>query len=521
MRDTVSPAAEGRERETKYHEGESPGCVSGSLPRGTLPRASRGSATRGGLTSYLCHLRHLRIARENILLLPIVLAIAVAVSAEQDAARTIAIVDATVLPMTANATVLTNHTVIVRDKRISAVGPAAKTPVPPDALRIDGRGKFLTPGLADMHVHLEYFDQPDILGLFVANGVTTIRNMDGRPYLLEWKKKAAAGELTIPRIYTAGPLLDGNPPVRPDNTVVTSMAEAREQVEQQAAAGYDFIKVYSALSSEVFREILAAASSKKIPVAGHVPRAIGIDAALASGLRSIEHLADYASAIEADTSPFKGKGHWSKRYLSAPIDSERLATLAEKHAKAGTWSVPTLIQPLRELLRADEIKNRLASDEVHYIPASGRNQWQEMATRIASRMDSEDWALVADAARNRGQVVKAFHNGGVAIASGTDTPNLFVVPGFSLHDELGLLVEAGLSPADALAASTREAARLVSSTDWGTIAAGRSADLVLLQGNPLDAIANTRRIEGVMLGGRWVSGEDRRAILEAIARTNR
>jgi imidazolonepropionase-like amidohydrolase len=487
-----------------------------------LPRASRGSATRGGLTLYLCHLRHLRIAHENILLLPIVLfAIVVAVSAEQDVARTIAIVDATVIPMTSNTTALSNHTILVSGDRISAVLPASKISVPKGALRIDGRGKFAIPGLSDMHVHLEYFDQPDILGLFVANGVTTIRNMDGRPYLLEWKKKAAAGQLTIPRIYSAGPLLDGNPPVRPDNTVVSSAAEARDQVEQQAAAGYDFIKVYSALSPEVFREILTAASAKKIPVAGHVPRAIGIDAALAGGLRSIEHLADYASAIEADTSPFKGKGHWSKRYLSAPIDNERLATLAEKHAKAGAWSVPTLIQPLRELLRADEIKNRLASDEVHYIPASGRKQWQEMATRIASRMDNEDWALVADAARNRGLVVKAFHSASVAIAAGTDTPNPFVVPGFSLHDELGLLVETGLSPGEALAASTREAARLMSSTDWGTIAAGRSADLVLLQANPLDAIANTRRVEGVMLRGRWVSGEDRRGILDAIARTSR
>jgi imidazolonepropionase-like amidohydrolase len=425
---------------------------------------------------------------------------------------TVAIVGATIIPMTSGAVALPNHTVIVSGDRITAVGPAARATVPAGALRIDAGGKFVMPGLADMHVHLEYFDQPEILGLFVANGVTTVRNMDGRPYILEWKRRIASGDLSGPRIYTAGPLLDGNPPVRSDNTVVNTHSEAVAAVEEQAAAGYDFVKIYSALGLDAYQGIVSSARTHKLPISGHVPRAVGLDRILADGVRSIEHLADYAAAIEADTSPFKGKGHWSKRYLSAPIDPTRLRALALRHAKAGVWSVPTLMQPVRELLRDDEIASRLASEEVGYIPADGRAQWESMARRVASRIDEDEWKLVAAGAANRLQVVAAFHAAGVPLLMGTDTPNPFVVPGFSLHDELALAVRAGLSPLDALAASTREAARFVAA-DWGTIEAGKAADLVVLDANPLDAIEHTRKINGVLLRGKWLSAGDRARLL--------
>jgi imidazolonepropionase-like amidohydrolase len=377
--------------------------------------------------------------------------------------------------MTRGAVALPNYTVIVSGERITAAGPAAATTVPKGAVRIDGRGKFVIPGLADMHVHLEYFDQPEILGLFLVNGVTTVRNMDGRPYILDWKRKIAAGSLLGPRIYTAGPLLDGNPPVRPDNTVVTTTAEAVSAVEAQAAAGYDFVKIYSALGLDAYQGIVTAARAHKLPLSGHVPRAVGLDRLLSDGVASIEHLADYASTIEADDSPFRGKGHWSKRYLSAPIDVTRLRALAERQAKAGVWNVPTLVQPVRELLREHEIASRLASEEVGYIPAAGRAQWESMARRTSSQIDDEEWKLLAAAAAHRLQVVAAFHAAGVPLLMGSDTPNPFVVPGFSLHDELALAVRAGLPPLDALAASTREAARFVGG-DWGTKGKWLSAD---------------------------------------------
>lgn len=268
-------------------------------------------------------------------------AIAAASSAAQPQSPSLAITNVALIAMIDDTIALPDRTIVVSGDRISAVGPSATVAVPRAARVIDGRGKYLIPGLSDMHVHLEYFDKPDILDLFIANGVTTVRNMDGRPYLLDWKKQTAAGVVTGPRIYTAGPLLDGNPPVRPDNTVVETATAARAAVEVQAAANYDFVKVYSGLSADAFAAIVATAREKRLSVAGHVPRAVGLDAVLASGLRSIEHLADYSRAVEAKNDvPV-----WSKRYLSMPVDPERITSLARRVANAGVWSVPTLIQP--------------------------------------------------------------------------------------------------------------------------------------------------------------------------------
>lgn len=432
----------------------------------------------------------------------------VALSAQ---APPLAIVDATVIPLTSDEAVLPHHTVVVQGRRIVAVGPVATTAVPSDARRLDGRGTYVIPGLADMHVHLEYFDDPSILRLFVDAGVTTVRNMDGRPYLLEWKRRIAAGTLTGPRIYTAGPVLDGTPPVRPDNTVVESAAQAEEIVAAQAAAGYDVVKVYSGLSAEAYDGIARAARARGLPVAGHVPRAVGLERVLLAGHVAIEHVADYATSIEADDSPFKGKGHWSKRYLSAPQDPSRLATVAAGQAKAGVWTVPTLIQPLREVPRSAELERLLASPQVARIPADGRQQWEAMTRRILARMDDEDWALIARGASNRLAVVKALHRAGARVLAGTDTPNPFVVPGSSLHEELALLVEAGMSPGAALAAATREAARFLGG-DWGVVTPGTAADMIILDGNPLADIRNTWRVRAVVRDGALIESAQRSVI---------
>ena len=428
-----------------------------------------------------------------------------AVPSTQAPAPTLAITNVTVITMTAGEEPLRDHTVLIAGDRIAAVGPSRSTSIAKNVRQIDGQGKYLIPGLADMHVHLEYFDQPDVLRSFVGNGVTTVRNMDGRPYLLDWKKRIAAGDLVGPRIYTAGPLLDGNPPVRPDNTVVETEAAARAAVDAQAAAGYDFIKVYSALSRDAFAGIMAAARARALPVAGHVPRAVGLDAALKAGLRSIEHLADFGSAIQAvqpDSGQADATPAWSKRYLSMPVDPSRMKDVAARLSKAGVWSVPTLIQPERELLRPEQITERLGLPEVASIPEDGRKIWEGQARRVAARLDDDDWKLVVAGRAHRLLMVNALHSGGVQILAGTDTPNPFVVPGSSLHDELSLLVEAGLGPAAALAAATRDAARFLDATAWGTIAAGKMADLVLLNADPFADIANTKKISHVVLRGR-------------------
>jgi imidazolonepropionase-like amidohydrolase len=430
--------------------------------------------------------------------LAFLLAASVAMPPAQTPQPSLAITNISVITMIPGDPLLSDQTVLISGDRISAVGASRSITGPASAPRIDGRGRYLIPGLAELHVHLEYFDQPDILALFLNNGVTTVRNMDGRPYLLEWKRKIAAGELPGPRIYTAGPLLDGTPPVRPDNTVVPTEAVARAEVAAQAAAKYDFVKVYSGLSPEAFNGIVAAAREHRLPVAGHVPRAVGLDAAIASGMQAIEHLNDYARAIELrDDVPA-----WSRRYLSMPVDPQRMKSVADRLAKASVWSVPTLIQPERELLRPEQITARLALPEVQLIPADGRKQWEAQSRRVAARLDDDDWKLVAAGRAHRLMLVDALHKGGVPLLAGTDTPNPFVVPGVSLHDELALIVEAGLTPMAALAVATRDAARFLGTSDWGTIASGKAADLVLLDANPLTDIANTKKISRVIVRGR-------------------
>lgn len=176
--------------------------------------------------------------------------------AESADLQTTAFVGAHVIPMTAGASVLVDQTVLVGSGRILAIGPTSTTPVPRGAVRIDARGHYLLPGLVDAHVHLEHFDDPVVLSRFVAKGVTTVRNMDGRPYILEWKRRVALGELLGPTIYTAGPILDGDPPLLDDNTVVRTTAEARAAVEAQHDAGYDFVKVYTNISREAYDEVV-------------------------------------------------------------------------------------------------------------------------------------------------------------------------------------------------------------------------------------------------------------------------
>jgi imidazolonepropionase-like amidohydrolase len=188
-----------------------------------------------------------------------------------------------------------------------------------------------------------------------------------------------------------------------------------------------------------------------------------------------------------------------------PVDTDRMKAVAEQLAKASVWSVPTLIQPEREMLRPEQITERLALAEVRLIPEDGRKQWEAMARRVAARLDEDDWKLVAAGRAHRLMMVEALHKNGVSLLAGTDTPNPFVVPGFSLHDELALLVEAGLSPAAALAAATRDAARFLNATDWGTIERGKIADLVLLDANPFENIANTRTIARVLVRGRAIA----------------
>ena len=294
-------------------------------------------------------------------------------STEPAALQAVAFVGVNVIPMTGGEELIRDQTVLVRGDRVARIGPRNAVDVPDEALRVDGTGKYLMPGLVDMHVHLEYFDDPAVLGLFLANGVTTVRNMDGRPYILEWKRRIAESDLLGPTIYTAGPLLDGDPPLRPDNTVVRNESEAQAAVTEQYSAGYDFIKVYTNLSPEVYRAILLKADEYGLPVAGHIPRDLDVTVAFESGQTAIEHLGDYADSVESDGSPFLDGWHWSKRFLGMPMDLAKARSIADQQTQTGVWTVPTIVQADKEVAPADSFRSWLEAEEMVYVGAEGRD----------------------------------------------------------------------------------------------------------------------------------------------------
>ncbi|MCY3969053.1 MAG: amidohydrolase family protein [Acidobacteria bacterium] len=412
---------------------------------------------------------------------------------------------------------VSDQTVLVSGGVIARVGNRDQVSVPETFTVVEGAGKYLMPGLADMHVHLEYFDDPRVLDLFLANGVTTVRNMDGRPYILEWRDRIARREWPGPRIHTAGPILDGDPPLRDDNLAIASAGDARRAVRDQRAAGYDFIKVYTNLSAEAYAVVLETARENGLPVAGHVPRGVDVEDALISGIRSIEHVAELGDLVEAEDSPFRNGWHWSKLYLGMPVDTTSFARAAGLVADSQVWIVPTMVQADRAIAPRAAIDAWLAEPELAYVGARRRRIWQSLVGRSLDRMDSEDWALVEAGRANRLRFVSSLHDAGAALLLGTDTPNPFVVPGFSIHDELANFEAAGIDRGRILALATREAAVfLETDSEVGTVEVGKVADLILLDDSPLESLDVLRRPVGVMVGGAWLPSETLADALDSI-----
>lgn len=416
---------------------------------------------------------------------------------------------ATLIPMTADGRTLPNHDVLVQGERIVAVGPRGRVRAPGNTRIVDGRGRFLMPALADMHVHLEYVEDPAVLSLFVQNGVATVRSMDGRPFILDWRNRVWQGSLVGPRIVTAGPIIDGSPPLRDDNLAVADAAAAQAAVRRQAQQGYDFIKLYTNLGGEPYAAAVAEARQLGLRVAGHVPRTVPLDTALAAQW-SLEHLGDLAGAVMGTANPPPA---WARRALAGTIDPAKLQSLAMRLAAARIWVVPTLVQQDRSFAPAAEVDRWLAEPSIRSLPPSVLDQWRGAVGRFTGRMDADDWAMIEQARRNRLATVAALHRAGVRIALGTDTPNPFVAMGASVHIELQNMVAAGLSPFEALRTATVAPAEMLGlEREQGTIEPGRRADLLLLARNPLEDIGATRDIVGLVLAGRWLSPADLSAL---------
>jgi imidazolonepropionase-like amidohydrolase len=434
--------------------------------------------------------------------------------AESGSSAITAFVNVTVIPMDSEQ-VLEDHTVLVRGGLIESVQPSGKIKVPKGTRVIDGAGKYLMPGLADMHVHM--WSEGDFV-LFLANGVTTVRNMWGSPQHLQWKRQIAAGELLAPSIITAGPLMDGPPPIWDGSYLIKTPDEARKAVAEQKKAGYDFIKVYNQLSLEAYDAIIEAAREHDIPVAGHVPYAVGPEHVIESRQDSIEHLEGYRELLEADDSPVRGEfSQANKLRRWNYIDREKIPAAVEATREAGTWNCVTIVV-YQLLCTPEEAMERMKWPEMKYVDPLTKASWDPTQDFRLNDLTTEDFNNVSKAIGILTELTGELHKGGARILLGTDTPNPFVVPGFSIHTELQHLVAAGLTPYEAIRAGTHDAAEFAGQLDtWGIIATGRRADLLLLEANPLDDVANAAKRAGIMLRGQWFTEEELHGMLEDLA----
>lgn len=408
---------------------------------------------------------------------------------------TTAFVGVSLLPMDREA-VVPNQTVIVSSQKIAWVGSADAAKVPDGATRIDGKGKFLMPALAEMHAHIPGGNAPEstverVLFLYVANGVTTIRGMLGDPRHLSYRSSVASGAVLGPRIYTSGPSFNG--------TTAATRELAVDAVVQQKQMGYDLLKIHPGVPREAFDALAAKATELKIPFAGHVPAQVGLQRAIEARYRSIDHLDGYVEALttKPESSQFFGVN------LVNDVDESKLPALVKATAAASVWQVPTQVL-LDNLLNDVPVDELAARPEMRYVLNQGEIQkWIGQKQSFAKYAQTDRQKFLA----LRRRIIKALHDGGVPFALGSDAPQWWNVPGFSVHRELRSLVDAGLTPYQALRTGTQSIGVYLGTTD-GVVAAGRRADLMLLDANPLQDIGNSARIAGVVVNGRWLSKAD-------------
>ena len=435
-----------------------------------------------------------------------VLTVIAALAAGAAAADTVAFVNVNVIPMS-EETIVPQQTVIVRDGVIAGIGNVDEMPVPEAALVVDGTDRYLVPGLTEMHAHVPPATSADLerdLALFIANGVTTVRGMLGHPSHLQLRAELLEGDRIGPRLITSGPSLNGRS--------VNGAADGARQVREQHAAGYDFIKIHPGLDAAEFAAIAETANELGMPFAGHVPVAVGLNGALASGMASIDHLDGYMAALmppRYDASG--GYGGFFDVLLAGDVDVGGIEGLARATAAAGTWVVPTetLVEQVVNEVPATELARRV---EMQYMAEATVESWVQARERQQQERGFSP-EVAAKAIYLRRALIRELYDAGAGILLGSDAPQVFNVPGFSLHRELELMVAAGLTPFEALRAGTAHVAQFLG-LETGLIETGREADLVMLDSNPLEDISSTRRVHGVMARGRWYPAAELDALLE-------
>jgi imidazolonepropionase-like amidohydrolase len=410
----------------------------------------------------------------------------------------------------------------IRDGRIVAIRHAAARSGPAGARVVDASGQYLIPGLWDMHAHVR--DPERDFPMLVANGVLTVREM-GAPYpaVMTWREDVRSGRRWGPRMVVCGPIVDGPMPTNPPISKAVATAEdGRRVVAELAAAGVDFIKVHDGVPAEAYHAILVEASRRKLMVMGHIPVKVKTRAAAEAGQRSVEHqiglrgasaVEDEVMALEARNDVF-GEAMRTKNFGLIP---ESIAAKGNRLLDGITVERTPTFVTMRALTFVDDLA-RQADERLRYITAEQQERWKPenaMLTRYRTP------AYIAYRKREYAASMKLIpvaRRLGVEFLAGTDAGIPYVYQGFSLHDELALLVEAGLSPLDALRAATLNPAKLFGwESSMGSVRKGRAADLVLLEANPLEEIGNTRRISGVVLQGEWFDKERLRGLLDEVA----
>ena len=436
---------------------------------------------------------------------------------------TFAFVDVSVLPMDRDR-VLAGQTVVVRDGRITAVGPSASVRIPTEAQRIDGKGKFLMPGLAEMHAHVQGPNAPpelnrDIMFLYIANGVTTIRAMLGAPNQLILRDQLKKGEVLGPTMFVAAPSLNGNSAPNPDT--------AMKLVRAHKAAGYDLLKLHPGLTRATYDSAVKVAREVGITFGGHVSQQVGIDRTLEVRQSTVDHLDGYIEGAVAD--PLKRRIMTPTEQVPfsewmAGVTDDKINELARRTRDAGVWNVPTMFlwESLYGSFSPDSAATR---PEMKYAPKQWVTGWINQKKNTANQQ--ANGGVTADLARQllaqRRKLLKSMADAGAPLLMGTDSPQMFNVPGFALHRELRLMGDAGLTPYQVLESGTKNVGLYVERDlkqdgKFGTVAVGNWADLVLLDANPLQSLDNVTKRDGVMVRGRWVPKSEIDAGLEALAK---
>lgn len=424
--------------------------------------------------------------------------------------QTLAFVGVNVVPMDSER-VLENQTVVVRDGRIAAVGSSAEVSVPDGAVRIDARGKYLMPGLAEMHGHLPGGNAPrefveNTLFLYVANGITLVRGMQGHPSQLAVRDEIERGALLGPRLVLAGPGFGGN----------VDAETAVNRVREQKRAGYDLLKIHEGLRPEVYEAVVATANEVGIPYGGHVPDAVGLHGALQARQATVDHLDNYVEALIPADALENAAALFGIADLADRADASRIPELVSATLRAGSAVVPTMV--LWEVFFGGQSGEALRGEmsELRYMPTQVVASWvRAVDQRNQSMRDPAGGRRVVELRR---EILRALHEGGATILLGTDSPQLFSVPGFSTHREMELMVEVGMTPYEVLRTGTWNIAEHFGELETaGTVEPGKRADLILLEANPLADVRNVARRAGVVVDGRWIPEAKIQRRLDAIA----